>query len=419
MGSKLNLLLPANLFGLRAPASILDQSLAVVRHTTLGAPGSDIELDPGIYAARAVLPDGRAFEAAFEIPKTAGVTDVTLNAASPADRSGQPVPTSAEARSEPWFESVIVRERGPVQFDLTPPQADYWAKAGVDNDSQAFRYAADPVSRVSLVTLDASGEISAECAAPVEVFDFLHVDRKELSRFARIEQDGAPDLYIAAPTSAVEGFEIYPSLQMPFGFEIKLEDEHADLLLRYLTRGRLEQLTWLVTDAWETELRSGDRYAKPVAAAVGAYVILLVGAPKTGEAGHPHPDDCIDRWTNILFQSAPWLVDGLCLRAEALARQGDHFHALDLLLDLRSRGLPMFSGGLRFALDRLTSYRTAARVGKLDPAYVVMIDAVLDTLFRTAAGVDFDRPILTFRPSLAQAAKRRDDYEASSNLRQN
>ncbi|MCQ9958307.1 hypothetical protein L6B39_14385, partial [Staphylococcus aureus] len=92
------------------------------------------------------------------------------------------------------------------------------------------------------------------------------------------------------------------------------------------------------------------------------------------------------------------LVDGLCLRAEALARQGDHFHALDLLLDLRSRGLPMFSGGLRFALDRLTSYRTAARVGKLDPAYVVMIDAVLDTLFRTAAGVDFDRPILTFRP---------------------
>lgn len=79
----------------------------------------------------------------------------------------------------------------------------------------------------------------------------------------------------------------------------------------------------------------------------------------------------------------------------------------------------MFSGGLRFALDRLTSYRTAARVGKLDPAYVVMIDAVLDTLFRTAAGVDFDRPILTFRPSLAQAAKRRDDYEASSNLRQN
>lgn len=397
MGSKLFLSLPGELSGLSASASILDRSLAVVRRTTLGRPASDIELDPGIYAARAVLPDGRSFEAAFEIPATANVIDVTLNAVvDPNDGLDRGSPIGTGPSPEPRLGNGNAGGLDSTFFHLGLPRGDAVGTVGAADDFPPS-LASFTAPELDLVMLDASGRISSQEDIRADASGVFHVDRQDKGRFVRIVRAGAPDLYVAAPTSAAEALEIRPSSVRSSGFEFKLEDEHADLLLRYLAGGRHQQLTALVSDGWlEAAALPEGKHLKPVAAAVGAYAVLVVGRPDTDETGYLRPGDVFDRWTGNLVERHPWLVDGLCIRAELLARRGDHRGALDILLELRLRGLPLFSNGLRYVLDRLTSYRTAAMGGKLDLTFVEGIDAVLDTLFRTATGVDFDSVILTF-----------------------
>lgn len=400
MGSRLILSLPNDLSGQRVPASILDENLSVIGRTTVGAMTTDIELDPGIYAARAVLPDGSSFEAAFEIPATAGVTDVMLKAAA------RPIATSGEASSrrfEPLTPDIKLNfESHIIQGDSSAPPN----RSRLDSDAPAIGgedYVVEEeivsAPSLTLVTLDAFGNVRSEHPLDANSSDVVLIDKQNALRFVRVVQKGQSDLYIAVPTSTAESAELRFSTGAPASFEVKLEDDHADLLLRYLDAGRLEQLASLVSDYWpKAESLLELKHAKPIAATVGAYVILLVGPPNAEEPDYMLPGNWLDQWTDNLFKDFPWVVDGLCIRAELLARQGKHTEALSLLLDLPARGLPMFSGGLRFALDRLTGYRHAAIAGKLERRHVEAIDAVLASIRRTAAGADFRRSVLAFKP---------------------
>jgi hypothetical protein len=414
MGSKLTLSLPNSVSGLRAPASILDENLAVVRQTTLGAPASDIELDPGIYAARAVLPDGRCFEAAFEVPAAANVTDVVLRAAPrPVVSLGQAgsVRINAFLPNLESFRGQVASGDSSVVYSRTLHRDAFdedsdGAEDGGSVEGASADYVSDETRSLALVTLDASGRVLSEDFLEADPSGFVLIDRQDASRFIRVARDGEPDFFVAAPTSAAEGVKIRVSPGMPPDFKVTLEDNQADMLLRYLGSGRLEQLALLVRDYWSrAESLLSDDDVRPIAATVGAYVILLVGPPSVEDADYLHPGNWLDRWTELLFQRSRWIVDGLCIRAELLARQGNHIQALDLLLELPVSGLPMFSGGLRFALNRLTSYRHAAITGKLARGYVEKTDAVLDTLYRTAAGTDFDCPILAFEALSGRASE--------------
>ncbi|OWK22173.1 hypothetical protein AJ88_15665 [Mesorhizobium amorphae CCBAU 01583] len=79
---------------------------------------------------------------------------------------------------------------------------------------------------------------------------------------------------------------------------------------------------------------------------------------------------------------------------------------------LPERGLPMFTFGFRFALDRLSGYRNAAAKGLLSQGHLQRIEAVLEPLQRLAVTVDFQRPVLSFwrpvpnaAPNLTRAAE--------------
>src|SRR2546423_15128052 len=85
-----------------------------------------------------------------------------------------------------------------------------------------------------------------------------------------------------------------------------------------------------------------DKQQDPIAAAVGGYALLRFSALER-----------LHDWTANLHSWFEWLPDGAAIRGEHLARMGQHDEALDAFLTLPSRGLPLFSDGLAYAVNRL------------------------------------------------------------------
>jgi hypothetical protein len=370
MTGKLHLTLPSDMSGARVPVSIVNHDLAVIRQSVLPESLGGIELEPGVYAARAVLPNGRSFEAVFEMSE-AEESRVQLVELSPAGNA-------TKAARENSTEAL--------------------PEANVDVVDQLESIAGDTASYsvvLSLVSIDLDGKTSAETALQPDPSGAIEVGPLNVNHFVRARSDR--DFYVAAPTSDSERFTIsFPSARMT-DFNVRLQDDDADLFLRYLDSRRIEQLSELVSDYWpRAKEMLYDKHERPIAAAVGAYVIMLVGSPDPSEGDSTRSGNWLDRWTENLFHSCPWLVDALCIRVELLARRGNHREALDLLQKIPARGLPMFTSGFRFALDRLSSYRNAAASGKLEKDDGDRIDPILNAMHRIAANVNFERPVLSF-----------------------
>jgi hypothetical protein len=167
--------------------------------------------------------------------------------------------------------------------------------------------------------------------------------------------------------------------------DITLDNEDADLLLRYSGRNMLQEAAQVAESpgVLAEDLLYG-KIQSPIGAAVGAYVLL-----RLGELERLHD------WTQNLCDWFPWLPDGAIIRAEQLARKGEHPSALKLLLQLAERGLPLFSSGLSYALNRLRQYRP--RMGDQLPAEGSDVaDALISQLGMYGTFTDFTRPILTF-----------------------
>jgi hypothetical protein len=124
--------------------------------------------------------------------------------------------------------------------------------------------------------------------------------------------------------------------------------------------------------------------ADPVGAAVGAYAILRVGAIEQ-----------LHEWTRNLREWFPWLPDGAAICGEHLARQGRFEEAFDAFLEVPTRGLPLFSDGLFYTVDRLKLYcgeRIKTR-GRIDP---LQSQAAFEQLQPFATWLRRQRPISTW-----------------------
>lgn len=86
------------------------------------------------------------------------------------------------------------------------------------------------------------------------------------------------------------------------------------------------------------------------------------------------------------------MADAAAIRGEHLARLGEHAQALELFVALSDRGLPAFTDGLCYALDRLRLY---LEVGDFDLATLERAGPVFDVLKRLAPIVDYGKPVLT------------------------
>jgi hypothetical protein len=158
-----------------------------------------------------------------------------------------------------------------------------------------------------------------------------------------------------------------------FGIEARLKDLAADSVLGFLEHGRFGDAVAVARTEEMSEELLLQKKLDPLAASVGAYVLLRMSALNR-----------LHDWTRNLYSWFPWLPDGVVIRAEHLAREGHGGDALDLLLTLGERGLPIFTEGFSLALDRLRATKDSRARG------------LLEQLIEYVPFVDFSRPFLTF-----------------------
>jgi hypothetical protein len=178
--------------------------------------------------------------------------------------------------------------------------------------------------------------------------------------------------------------------------DIRLPNSNADLLLRYAGNNLLQEVSQTAESrAILAQDLLGAKFDSPIGATVGGYALLRLGQL-----------DRLHDWTKNLYHYFPWLPDGIVIYAEHLARVGDHQQALEKLLELPQRGLPLFSSGLTYAVNRLRQYRRPLEEGGL-AGDMAALDALSKALERYAGFVDVTDPILKFMGTNSRKPTRR------------
>jgi V8-like Glu-specific endopeptidase len=155
----------------------------------------------------------------------------------------------------------------------------------------------------------------------------------------------------------------------------------AEVLLSYLTQGKVDQARLVGESLIALELLSGKRN-NPTAAAIAGYFLLLCGDfNKLNQV-----------WTNNLVNWMKWLPDGAVIDGwyRMRIKPPDHKRAKQRLLEAAARGMPVYKCGLRLLLDGLTSYNDDPSFGGPD------VSAALKSVRRYAAAADWRAPITTF-----------------------
>jgi hypothetical protein len=174
-----------------------------------------------------------------------------------------------------------------------------------------------------------------------------------------------------------------------FSIDLHTPNRDADALLRYREQGLATGAVLDQSAARMAESLLGGKEKDQVAAAIGAYALLRVNDLER-----------LHDWTGNLQKWFPWLPDGAAIRGEHLARQGEHVEALTAFLLLSERGLPLFSEGFAFAVDRLRLYLAANDSPKVPTNFaaeaIESARALLERLNTFAPFVEHAQTLLTF-----------------------
>jgi hypothetical protein len=196
--------------------------------------------------------------------------------------------------------------------------------------------------------------------------------------YAQLAQSGHPAVNVVIardPESVRASTRLVVVLRADGSFDVEArpEDLAADALLAFLEHGRFGDALAVADTAEMSQELLLRKKRDPLAASVGAYALLRMSAYER-----------LHDWTQNLCSWFTWLPDGVVIRAEHLAREGQRRDALELLLTLNERGLPVFTEGFSLALDRLRATE--------DPR----ARNLLNQLSEYVPFVDFSRPFLTF-----------------------
>jgi V8-like Glu-specific endopeptidase len=180
----------------------------------------------------------------------------------------------------------------------------------------------------------------------------------------QVIQPGRPTLNIVLPISPAAGCNVVirrcvvsAPVRDEVSFDVHMSNVKADFFLRYSAQGMLTEASQLLRDEKQQQALGqatqllNDKYEDPVAATVGAYGLLKFGN-----------NDRRD-WIKNLCNDFSWLPDGAAIEAECLAREGKNEESLRTFLKLADRGIPLFTDGLIFAVDRLESFTRAGSSG--------------------------------------------------------
>jgi hypothetical protein len=201
--------------------------------------------------------------------------------------------------------------------------------------------------------------------------------------YVQMTQTGSVPMTLAVPWGQGQMNEVlFRQDGSYWTLDFHLANPTGNLLLCYRANGYVQQAAeaTLSPSLSAEELLQG-KMNDPIAAAVGAYALL-----RFAELDRMHD------WTENLRVWFAWLPDGSAIRGEHLARLGEHTQALAAFIELLDRGLPMFTDGFAFALDRLRTYLSSDI--EATPAQRTAAEALLEKLKRIAPAVDDGSPVL-------------------------
>jgi hypothetical protein len=219
--------------------------------------------------------------------------------------------------------------------------------------------------------------------------DVIEIDfqGKNQSQIIQLLQSGEPAVNIVMPAWQERGCLVVLKKQSDarYSLEVHLKHTEAELLLRYCEQGRW-QLAANVLDstAVSAETLLMQKSQHPISASIGAYALLRLGAL-----------DRLHDWSANLMNWFDWLPDGAAIRGEHLARLGEHQQALQAFCALRERGLPYFSDGLSYAIDRLRLYQNLGQK-QFDAKDLDNCVSTLKYLEPFSYFTDFSKPLTTF-----------------------
>ncbi|MFN8468414.1 MAG: hypothetical protein U0X20_22845 [Caldilineaceae bacterium] len=357
---------------LELPVEVRKPNMALVTRTLST---ETVDVPPGTYHIVATLPAGVELYERAEV--VADKATVVVLRPDPAD-----VSPSESLEVQRYFVGT------PVASTLPMAAALGLESLGPSEDTATLRIlAGNPLAGDRLVgqlTMGDPGTLLAP-QPPPERGIARFVCWSGTGRFVQLLQRGQPPLNLALPISPDVGctLDIVRQLTGPLAPELHLPNVGADSTLRYYERGLLDQVRTAI-GAISFERLLQQKMADPIAAAVGAYMLLRLGEL-----------DRLHDWTRNLANMFPWLPDGLALWGEHQARLGRHAEALTSFLQLPDRGLPIFSDGLSYTVDRLRLYSRFPIAGQ-PPESAGRAPDLLARLQQFADSVDFRKPILTF-----------------------
>lgn len=139
--------------------------------------------------------------------------------------------------------------------------------------------------------------------------------------------------------------------QSPTGsaVSVAVRDPAVGAGLAYMAQGALDTAAQLFTDV---KAMLYSKFANPIAAAAGAYVLL--------GTDHTEGETYWDPWLERLREGFTWLSDGSILRGMRLLRSAqstaDRLTARDVLIEAFERGIPYYTIGLAWLIDGLSAF---------------------------------------------------------------
>lgn len=366
----------AELSSLDLPVEVRKPNLALVARTLTS---KLIEVEPGTYFVTAVLPAGQELTQSVQV-KAGAPTPVEL---SPDSGDESPHETHEFAH---FFLGGGAAARAAA---LTPEVLDARGASGLESLGGSavegrLRLFSGNVLRGPLRPRNDLIPQMTYTSDGLTQFE-VHGIKSPLT--AQLLQPNMPPLNVALPAGEKTRCTLILQLlpDNTHSLDVRLEHKVADLLLHYREHGRFDQAAAaLDSPAMNAEVLLRQKMRDPLAAAVGAYGILRFGRLEQ-----------LHDWTRNLWNWFLWLPDGAAVWGEHLARRGRHREALDVFLGLPRRGLPLFSEGLSYAVERLRVYESLG-AKEFGAAKAKRAGAALELLRRFVPYADFGRPVLTY-----------------------
>jgi ABC-2 type transport system ATP-binding protein len=152
----------------------------------------------------------------------------------------------------------------------------------------------------------------------------------------------------------------------------------ADILMSFMTRGALPELTQSISETAMSALRG--KVKDPVSAVIGGYLLLRGGQLEEKR-----------EWTDNLANWFEWMADGSIIRAalELQRTKPDVARARLLVLKAISRGLPIFSIGLDVLVETMQMLHRGAEESKEFHQAVVIAKTYQATRYSSSAYLSF------------------------------